>query len=69
MTYEKLLQDVTSFAQTKGFTHAHTPKNLAMAISVESAELLEHFMWSDECNYNDEQKKQLAMKLQMYSFI
>lgn len=38
----------------------HSPANLAKSISIESAELLEHFQW-DEDNYNiDEVKEELA---------
>ena len=33
----------------------HSPKNLAMAVSVEAAELLEHFLWID----NDESRRQM----------
>ena len=34
------------FAKEREWDRFHTPKNLATAISVESAELLEHFQWS-----------------------
>ncbi len=33
------------FAATRDWEQFHTPKNLAMALSVEVAELLEHFQW------------------------
>ena len=33
------------FAAAREWQQFHTPKNLAMAICVESAELLEHFQW------------------------
>ena len=33
------------FAQARDWEQFHTPKNLAMALSVEAAELLEHFQW------------------------
>ena len=34
------------FAQIRGWRKFHTPKNLAMALIVEAAELVEHFQWS-----------------------
>jgi NTP pyrophosphatase (non-canonical NTP hydrolase) len=35
------------FAAERDWDQFHTPKNLAMALSVEAAELLEHFQWLD----------------------
>lgn len=35
------------FAQERDWEQFHTPKNLVMALSVEVAELLEHFQWLD----------------------
>ena len=34
-----------AFAAERDWEPFHTPKNLAMALSVEAAELLEHFQW------------------------
>lgn len=36
------------FAAERDWEQFHTPKNLAMALSVEAAELLEHFQWSTD---------------------
>ena len=33
------------FAAARDWQQFHTPKNLAIALSVEAAELLEHFQW------------------------
>lgn len=33
------------FAAARGWRAYHTPKNLAMALIVEAAELVEHFQW------------------------
>jgi dCTP diphosphatase len=39
------------FAAERDWQQFHTPKNLAMALSVEAAELLEHFQWlSDDAS-------------------
>lgn len=43
------------FAEARDWPQFHTPKNLAMALSVESAELLECFQW-----LTPEQSAQLA---------
>ena len=37
-----------TFAQERDWGQFHTPKNLACALSVEAAELLEHFQWLTE---------------------
>ncbi len=39
---QKLVHD---FSAARGWPHFHTPKNLAMALMVEAAELLEIFQW------------------------
>lgn len=36
------------FAVERDWEQFHSPKNLAMALAVESAELLEHFQWLTE---------------------
>jgi dCTP diphosphatase len=36
------------FATERAWQQFHAPKNLAMALSVEAAELLEHFQWLSE---------------------
>lgn len=36
---------VRAFSAERDWLRFHTPKNLAMALSVEAAELLEHYQW------------------------
>src|SRR5512138_643442 len=36
------------FSAERDWDQYHAPKNLAMALSVEAAELLEHFQWMSE---------------------
>lgn len=38
---------VRRFAQEREWERYHTPKNLAMGLAVETAELMEHFLWSE----------------------
>lgn len=38
-------QRIREFAQERDWEHFHTPKNLAMALSVEASELVEIFQW------------------------
>ncbi|TCV88161.1 nucleotide pyrophosphohydrolase [Sulfurirhabdus autotrophica] len=37
--------DIRAFAKARDWDQFHTPKNLSMALSVEVAELMEHFQW------------------------
>ena len=42
----QMLRDrLRAFADERDWDQFHTPKNLAMALMVETAELLEHFQW------------------------
>jgi dCTP diphosphatase len=40
-----LRDKLRKFATERDWDQFHSPKNLAMALSVEAAELLEHFQW------------------------
>jgi dCTP diphosphatase len=42
---ETLRDDLRRFASERDWDQFHSPKNLAMALSVEAAEVLEHFQW------------------------
>jgi len=42
---EALRDRLREFAKERDWDQFHSPKNLAMALSVEVAELLEHFQW------------------------
>ena len=41
-----LSDTLRDFAAARGWRAYHTPKNLAMALIVEAAELVEHFQWA-----------------------
>lgn len=45
MVMEKLQQEISDFVDKRNWRQFHSPKNLAMALTVESAELLEIFQW------------------------
>ena len=47
MDIEKLQVKLRKFAKERDWEQFHSPKNLAMALSVEAAELLEIFQWSN----------------------
>jgi dCTP diphosphatase len=43
-----LRDELRAFAAARDWAQFHSPKNLACALSVEAAELLEHFQWLTE---------------------
>ena len=45
---EKLRNTLRQFSAERDWDQFHTPKNLAIALSVEAAELSEHFQWMPE---------------------
>src|SRR5882724_10697971 len=44
----ELRDTLRTFAADRDWNQFHSPKNLAIALSVEAAELLEHFQWLRE---------------------
>jgi NTP pyrophosphatase (non-canonical NTP hydrolase) len=48
MDIEQLKSDLRAFATERDWDQFHSPKNLSMALSVEVAEIVEHFQWVSE---------------------
>ncbi len=46
-TVEDLRQLLSDFVDERDWQQFHSPKNLAMALAIEAAELMEHFQWID----------------------
>jgi dCTP diphosphatase len=47
---QDLRNKLRHFAAERDWDQFHSPKNLAMALSVEAAELLEHFQWLSDAD-------------------
>ena len=45
---EELMDELIRFQKERDWRKFHTPENLAKSISIESAELLEHFQWGND---------------------
>ena len=43
-----LINALLEFRRVRDWEQFHTPRNLASALSVEAAELLEHFVWTSD---------------------
>jgi dCTP diphosphatase len=48
MNLDDLAARLRAFARERDWEQFHAPKNLAMALAVEAAELMEHFQWLTE---------------------
>ena len=46
-TVGRLRETMAQFVAERAWEQFHSPKNLAMALAVEAAELMEHFLWID----------------------
>lgn len=57
---EKLQQAISEFIEKRNWQQFHTPKNLAMALTVETAELLEIFQWMTAKESNQVDDKTLT---------
>jgi NTP pyrophosphatase (non-canonical NTP hydrolase) len=63
---DALRDELRRFAAERDWDQFHTPKNLAIALSVESAELLEHFQWlTPEESQHLTSEKVHAIRLEM----
>jgi dCTP diphosphatase len=63
---EDLKEQLRAFARERDWEQFHSPKNLAMALIVEAAELLEHFQWLTETqsrSLDAEKREQVAQEL------
>lgn len=52
-TLETLRDDIRQFARERDWEQFHSPKNLAIGLSVEASEILEHFQWLSQAQSED----------------
>ena len=57
---DNLIEQLRDFAEDRDWSQFHSPKNLAMALTVEAAELLEQFQWLSESESSSLQREKLA---------
>lgn len=66
-TINDLRERANEFLEKRGWGKNLTPKNLAVSIAIEAAELMEHYQW-DEYTV-DNQQKQAAIKAELADII
>lgn len=62
---QKTLERIKKFRDDREWKQFHTPSNLAKAISIESGELLEEFLW-DNNNFNLQNVKEELADVMIY---
>ena len=63
---QQVSQRLLEFAQSRDWEQFHAPKNLAMALTVEAGELMEHFQWLSEEqseNLSDAKRQEVAYEV------
>ena len=65
MDIKHLTEEMHRFVRSKGWyadesKRPQTPRNLAISLALEAAEILEHFQWSDEARDKEELASELA---------
>lgn len=64
VTIQELKDIIQDFMNARDWTQFHNPKNLTISITLEAAELMEHFQWTDieqsieKANKNSEEIKE-----------
>lgn len=53
-------KEILEFRNERGWQEAHSPSNLAKSISIEAAELLELYQWTNETKNIERVKEELA---------
>ncbi|MDD2721554.1 MAG: nucleotide pyrophosphohydrolase [Gallionella sp.] len=59
--FDRVRRQVREFVAARDWDQFHSPKNLAMALIVEAAELVEHFQWLSEAESADLPPEKLAL--------
>lgn len=66
---EEIIEALLKFRNERDWEQFHNPKDLALAISIESSELLELFLWKNHTDANKEKIKEELADVLAYSFL
>lgn len=66
---EEIIQALLKFRNERDWEQFHNPKDLALAISIESAELLELFLWKKAEDVNVEKIKEELADIFSFAFL
>jgi NTP pyrophosphatase (non-canonical NTP hydrolase) len=66
---EEIIQALLKFRNERDWEQFHNPKDLALAITIESAELLELFLWKNAHEANTEKIKEELADIFSFAFL
>jgi NTP pyrophosphatase (non-canonical NTP hydrolase) len=66
---EEIIQALLKFRNEREWEQFHNPKDLALALSIESAELLELFLWKKAEDANTEKVKEELADIFSFAFL
>lgn len=64
-----ITQELLKFRNDRDWAQFHNPKDLALAISVESGELLELFLWKNAAEVKEERVKEELADVLAFAFL
>jgi NTP pyrophosphatase (non-canonical NTP hydrolase) len=65
----KLIQEIVKFRDERDWKQFHNSKDLALALSIESSELLELFLWKDNEDFRPDKLKEELADVLMYALL
>lgn len=68
-TIGQLKEIVEKFIAERDWQQFHNGKNLSMAIAVEAAELMEHFMWAESATTSFDEKKRTEIEYELVDIL
>lgn len=63
MISEENLKRILAFRSERNWEQYNTPKNIAVSVSIEAAELLEHFQWLENNPPSAKAKQEIAYEI------
>ena len=67
--FVKVIDGLKKFSDDREWEQFHNPKDLAIALSIESNELLEQFLWKDSSEANIDKVKDELADVFSYAFL
>ena len=67
--FKEIIYEILKFRDERDWEQFHNPKDLAIALNVETSELLELFLWKDAESANKEKVKEELADILTYAFL
>jgi NTP pyrophosphatase (non-canonical NTP hydrolase) len=69
MNFTDLISKITAFRDDRDWKQFHNSKDLAIALNIETSELLELFLWKDNEDVSKEKLKEELADVLMYALL